>query len=65
MKKTIYGISVFVMFATLIMGIDDYFGPEVKRFSTVIFFIWAVQTVNENWEKIKEITKILSGFDKK
>ena len=65
MKKTIYGISVLVIFTVLIMGVDNWFGPEVKTFSTIIFFAWIAQVLTGNWKMIKEFFKALYGLDKK
>lgn len=65
MKKTIYGISVLVVFTALITGIDNWFGPEIKKFSTVVFFAWTAQVLTRNWKEIKEFLKVLYGLDKK
>ena len=65
MKKTIYGISVLVIFTVLVMGIDNYFGPEIKKFSTVVFFAWTAQVLTRNWKEIKGFLRVLYGLDKK
>jgi hypothetical protein len=65
MKKTIYGISVLVIFTVLIMGIDNWFGPEVKSFCSILFFVWIAQVLTGNWKEIIEFLKVLYGLDKK
>ena len=64
MRKAIYGISVLVMFTVLIMGIDNWFGPDVKHFCRPIFFVWVAQVLTGNWKEIKEFLKVLYGLDK-
>ena len=64
MKKVIYSLSVFVMCAALIMGFDNWFGPEVKSFCSILFFVWIAQTVTGNWKTIKEFMNILFGVKK-
>ena len=65
MRKAIYGISVLVIFIVLVMGIDNWFGPEVKIFSTILFFVWVAQVLTGNWKEIKEFFNALYGLDKK
>ena len=65
MRQTIYWISVLVIFVVLIAGMDDYFGPEIKKYSTVIFFVWIIELLTRNWNEIKAFLKILYGLDKK
>ena len=65
MRKAIYYTSLLVVFVALIMGIDNYFGPEIKTFSTVVFFAWTAQVLTRNWKEIKEFLKALYGLDKK
>ena len=65
MRKLIYYTSLLVVFAALTMGIDNYFGPEIKKFSTVVFFAWTAQVLTRNWKEIKEFLKILYGLNKK
>ena len=65
MRKAIYYTSLLIVFTALIMGIDNYFGPEIKRFSTVVFFAWTAQVLTENWKEIKEFLRALYGLDKK
>lgn len=64
MKKAIYYISLLIVFTALIMGIDNYFGPEIKKFSTVVFFVWTVQVLTRNWKEIKEFIRALYGLKK-
>ncbi len=56
---------MITIFVTLTAGIDNYFGPEIKTFSTIVFFAWTAQVLTRNWEQIKEFLKILYGLDKK
>lgn len=65
MRTFIYYTSVIIVFTALMAGIDSYFGPEIKTFSTIIFFAWVAQMLSSNWEKIKEFLKVLYGLDKK
>ena len=65
MRKLIYYTSLLVVFTALTMGIDNYFGPEIKKFSTVVFFAWIAQIMTRNWREIKEFLKMLYGLDKK
>ena len=65
MRQTIYWISVLIIFVVLITGMDDYFGPEIKKYSTVIFFVWIIELLTRNWNEIKTFLKILYGLDKK
>ena len=64
MKKAIYYISLLIVFTALIAGIDNYFGPEIKKFSTVVFFVWTVQVLTRNWKEIKEFIRALYGLKK-
>ena len=63
MRKSIYGISVLVMFMALVMGVDNWFGPDVKHFCRIIFFIWMAEVLTGNWEKIKELFKAMYGLE--
>lgn len=65
MRKAIYYISMLFMFTTLIAGIDNYFGPEIRTFSIVVFLAWTVQVLTRNWQEIIEFLKVLYGMDKK
>ena len=56
---------MITIFVALIMGIDNYFGSEIKKFCSIIFFIWIAQVLTRNWKEIKEFLKILYGLDKK
>ena len=49
----------------LIAGIDNYFGPEIKKFSTIVFFAWMVQMTTGTWKGFKEFLKDLYGLNKK
>ena len=65
MRKAIYYTSLLIVFTALIAGIDNYFGPEIKKFSTVVFFAWTAQVLTRNWKEIKEFLRALYGLDKK
>ena len=65
MRKVIYYTSLLVVFVALVAGIDNYFGPEIKKFSTVVFFAWTAQVLTRNWKEIKEFLRALYGLDKK
>ena len=65
MRQTIYWISVLIIFTALIAGIDSYFGPEIRKFSIVVFFAWITQTLTGNWKEIKAFLRALYGLDKK
>ena len=65
MRKVIYYTSMITIFMILTTGIDNYYGPEIKKFSTVIFIAWTVQVITRNWREIKEFLKMLYGLDKK
>ena len=65
MRKVIYYTSLLIVFTALVAGIDSYFGPEIKKFSTVVFFAWTTQVLTRNWKEIKEFLRALYGLDKK
>ena len=65
MRKAIYYTSLLVIFVALIMGIDNYFGPEIKKFSTVVFFSWIAQILTKNWKEIKEFLRAMYVLNKK
>ncbi len=53
MRKAIYWISTILMLSMLFAG-ASWFGPEVKRFATIIFILWVTELVAGNWEEIKK-----------
>ena len=64
MRKTIYWISTVLMLFMLLAG-ADWFGPEIKRFSLIILFLWVTELVTGNWEDIKREISDAFGPDKK
>ena len=65
MRKSIYAISVLVIFTVLIAGVDNYFGQDIKMFSMIVFPIWTIQVLSKNWNDIRELGKILFGVNQK
>jgi len=56
---------MITIFVALTLGIDNYFGPQIKVFCCVLYFIWIAQIVTNHWKEIKELIKVLYGLDKK
>ena len=65
MRKIIYYTSMITIFVAMTMGVDNYFGPEIKKFCSIIYFVWIAQVLTRNWREIKEFLKMLYGLDKK
>ena len=57
MRLVIYGMSSLIILVTLLAGLDNFMGPEVRTFSVILFFAWIVQVTAGNWKSIKMCLK--------
>ena len=53
-REAIYLITSVAEFLLIIVGVDEYFGEEVRKFCMILFPIWFVGKGIRNWKQIVE-----------